>query len=395
MLSKRVEALSYSAIRKLMPLAQQVKKAGKEVIHLNIGVPDSPTPEAFYQAIGAFAPKRLAYAPAVGLEDLRLAMSQYFGRAYGMDFGPDEIVVTAGASEALMMALYALTDPGDEVLTTNPFYSNYQSFIHQLDLQLKTFDTDLENAFALPDRSVIEAAIGDWTRVLLVCNPSNPTGKVLSREEVELLLEIAEDKDLVIVADEIYRDFVYDGGDFVSFADYPDYADRVVVLDSVSKRFSACGARLGGIMVKNKALLAQLQKLATARLAISTVDQVGGVDLYQDHDEYLAEVLQEYQVRRDLAYEALVRIEGVKTSKPAGAFYFMVELPVEDSEDFAKWLLTDFEDGGQTIMLAPAGGFYTDGVGGGKQVRLSFAVSQEDLLRGLDLLRLALAQYNE
>lgn len=391
--SDRVNAMQYSAIRKLTPYAKEAKDRGIKVHHLNIGAPDIETPEVFFESVGAFKQKTLSYAPSIGLEDLRQAMSDYY-KDLGLSYSQDEIVITVGASEALLFSLIALCDPGDEIITADPYYSNYKTYMDQAMVGLNTFPTEQKNAFAFPSKEEILGKITDKTRAILICNPANPTGAVVSKEEVEMVSEIAKEKDLFVIADEIYQDFIYTDEDFYSFAKVEDIADRVLVLDSISKRYSACGARIGAIMAKNEEVLESIRKLATGRLAAPTLEQVGAAALYRMKGTYLEDVRKEYRERRDLVYEMLSKIEGVGTYKSQGAFYTIASLPVDDTDKFAKWLLTDFNHEGETLMVAPAQGFYKEGTSGSKEVRIAFAVSQEEINRALELLEIAIKEYN-
>lgn len=389
-ISTRVQEMKYSAIRKLNPYAQEAKARGIKVYHLNIGAPDVHTPVEFFDAINNYKVKTLSYAPADGLESLRSAMSDYYGGA----FAKDEIVITAGASEALLFTLLTVCNPGDEIVTADPYYSNYKTYLMQADIGLNTFPTRKEDAFAYPSKEEILKSISDKTKAILVCNPANPTGAVLTEEAIQNVVDIALEKNLYIIADEIYRDFIYDGKEFISFAEYDEVADRVIVLDSISKRFSACGGRIGAIMAKNEEFIAAIRKLATGRLAVSTLEQVGTEALYRMENDYLAEVNKEYNERRDLTYELLSQIEGVVAYKSEGAFYTIAGLPVEDADDFAQWLLTDFSHDNETLMIAPASGFYNEEGRGKNEARIAFAVSQDDIRRAMELLEMALKEYN-
>lgn len=390
-ISNRINEMQYSAIRKLNPFAQKAKESGKKVYHLNIGAPDVHTPVEFFDAIKNFNQETLSYAPSLGLDELRVAMSDY----YDNKFSKDEIIITAGASEALLFTLLTCCNPGDEIVTADPYYSNYNSYLKQADVSLSTFPTKREEAFSFPSKEVIEKSISSKTKALLICNPANPTGAVLSKDEIETIIQIAEEKDLYIIADEIYRDFIYDGQEYISFADYEDASHRVIILDSISKRFSACGARIGAIMSKNKDFMSAIAKVATARLAVSTLEQVGTAALYKMNNSYLKEVNDEYRERRDLVYNMLSEIEGVDTYKSEGAFYTIVGLPVEDADEFAKWLLTDFNYENETVMIAPASGFYNEEGMGKNEARIAFAISQEDIKRAINLLEIALKEYNK
>lgn len=389
--SERARELTYSAIRKLVPYANEAKKKGKKIIHLNIGVPDTQTPQEFFKAVEEVDLDRLVYAPSPGLEGLRKAISNFHAKN-GIHFTPEEIVVTSGASEGLFFALYLVADYGESVLTTDPYYSNYNSYFHQAGVKLRTFETKIEDGFALPDYKVMEAAVGEDTKAILLCNPGNPTGAVYSKEDLEKVAKLAVEKDIYIIADEIYSDFIYDG-EFISISTLPGIEDRLIVLDSISKRYSACGARIGALMSKNKDIMEEAVKLCTARLAAPTLEQYGAIALYEMEGDYLERVNQEYKERRDYLYQLLKEIPGVESYKSQGAFYTMVSLPVKDAEAFSKWLLTDFEDQGESLMLAPAPGFYMNTERGRTQVRIAFAVDKEEIKRGMELLEKALEVY--
>lgn len=393
-ISDRVNKMQYSAIRKLVPFADIAKKNGKKIYHLNIGVPDVETPAEFLEAIKKVDMKTIVYAPAKGLDELRSAISEYYS-ALGLDFGVDEIAVTIGASEALLFSLLMTTDIGDNIITTDPYYSNYDSYVIEAGLSISTFPTDIENGFALPEYSIMEKAVRENTKAILLCNPGNPTGAVYSKEELERIAKLAEEYDLFIIADEIYREFIYDGRKFNSFYDIERIRNRTIILDSISKRFSACGARVGAIMSKNSEIMAAAFKLCTARLAAPYIEQIGTVALYKMQNNYLKDVNEEYNRRRDLIYSELQKIEGVKTYKSEGAFYTIAELPIEDTDDFAQWLLTDFEDNGETVMVAPASGFYRETQRGKSQVRLAFAVSEDKIKRAIELLKLGMEKYKD
>lgn len=394
-MSKRVKEVPYSAIRKLTPLANEAKEKGKKVYHLNIGAPDTKTPEEFFDALRQLQMHTLEYAPSVGLEALREKTSQYYAKS-GLHFDPDkEIVITNGASEALLFSIIAITDVGDAILTTNPYYSNYYTVFKQCGISIQTFNTTVENGYSLPSYEEILSNVTDKTRAILLANPSNPTGAVYSEEEVRRIVKVAKEKNLFIIADEVYREFVFDGEEFFSFAQIEDIDDRLILLDSISKRFGACGARIGSIACKNEELMSAFIKLATSRLAVSTVDQIGASHLYDVSDSYFEEIKEIYQKRRDVLYEELNKIEGVKIYKPKGAFYLMPELPVEDTDDFAKWLLTDFDLDGKTIMIAPGYGFYHNSNVGKKQVRIAYVMGEEDLRDAINILKKALEEYKK
>lgn len=392
--SDRVYDMEYSAIRKLSPFAKEAKARGIEVHHLNIGAPDVETPREFFKAIASYEEKTLAYADSAGLLDLRQAMSDYY-KKLGIDFRPNEIVITVGASEALLFCLMAMCNPGDEILTADPYYSNYKTYMDQTGVKINTYPTSHQDAFALPSKEEIVAHLTDKTKAILVCNPANPTGSVCTEKEIRMLIEVAVEHDVFIIADEIYQDFIFDGRKFLSFAEFEEAQDRVVVLDSISKRYSACGARVGAIMSKNQEFVKMILKLATGRLAAPTLEQVGTAALYRMENDYLERVKKEYQERRDLVYNMLSKIPGVKTYKSQGAFYTIAGLPVEDADHFAKWLLTDFSVDNETVVIAPASGFYNEEGRGKNEARIAFAISQEDIKRSLEILEIALDEYNK
>lgn len=393
--SNRVNKLELSAVRRLQPIAEKVEREGKkEILHMNVGVPDTDIPKEFYTEIRKFDENRIPYAPEIGFRNLRQAISEHY-KKYGLDYSEDDIFITSGASEGIHISFLTTTDVADHILTTNPYYTNYDTMAAMTEVNLDVFDCFIENDYALPSKEEIVSKITDKTKALLICNPSNPTGKVLSKEEVDLLSEIAIEKDLYIIADEIYRDFIYDGKNFVSFADNKEIQDRLILLESISKRFSACGARIGAMLVKNEELKEKIYKVCSARISVPTIDQYGAAALYKTDESYIEDVREEYQKRRDLIYGLISDIPNVKLNYPQGAFYMIVELPVDDSEKFAAWLLTDFEDNGQTIILTPAAGFYKDKLRGKKEIRFVFALSQEKIIRGVEILRKGLEEYNK
>ncbi len=392
--SKRMEAMPYSAVRKLTPYAQAAKSQGKKVYHLNIGAPDVLTPKAYFDAIKDVDLEVLTYAPSPGIPKLREATSAYYARR-GMSFSPEEIVITNGGSEAMLFALLACCDPGDEIITCEPFYTNYGSLPYMTEVTIRTFPTSVEEDFHLPDEEIIRSLITPKTKAIMLSNPGNPTGAVYTKEELAMVGRIAEEHDLLIISDEVYREFIFDGLSFVSFAQMAGLEERVIILDSISKRFSACGARIGCIATKNRDLLAAFTKLATFRLAAPTLEQVGATELYGLDEVYFDDVRAEYNRRRDCIYDALMAIPGVKASKSRGAFYTMAELPVEDAEDFCRWMLEEFDVEGETVMMAPAAGFYEHQEKGKSQVRLAFILNCDDIRRAIYILGEGLAAYNK
>lgn len=393
-LSNRISALPFSAIRKLTPYAEAAKKAGKKIYHLNIGAPDVQTPKIFFDAIKEADLDVLTYAPSKGLPELIEATSNYY-KDWGINYEPEDIVITTGGSESLLFAILAITDEGDEILTCEPFYANYSSFSYETGTKINTFSTSVQDGFHMPAKEEIEKAITPKTKAILLSNPSNPTGAVYREDELRMLADLAKKHDLYILSDEVYREFTFDGAEFKSFATFEDISDRVIVLDSISKRFSACGARIGTIASKNKEIMQACVKLVTGRLAAPTLEQIGAAALYGVDSSYYKEVQKEYERRRDCIYEELNKIEGVTTYKPGGAFYIMPEIPVDDAEKFAIWMLEEFEVDGETVMMAPAGGFYQNTEKGKSQIRLAFVLNCDDLRRACHILKLGIEAYNK
>ncbi len=391
-LSKRIMGMQESPIRKLVPFAENAKKQGKKVYHLNIGQPDIETPENFMEAVRKFDEKVLKYTFSQGIPELIDAISTYY-KKYDMRFDKDEILITNGGSEALLFALIALCDDGDEIIVPEPFYTNYNGFSTAVGVNVVSITTHASKGFHLPSKEVIQKAITPRTKAILLSNPGNPTGVVYTKEEVKLIAEIAKESNLFIIADEVYREFVYDNLEYTSFGNISGIEDRVVIVDSVSKRFSACGARIGAVISKNKDLMKQILKLCQGRLCCPTLDQVGAVELYNVTDEYFNTVLQEYEKRRNIVHKALAAIPGVICEKPTGAFYVIVKLPVVDAEEFVIWLLNDFDLNGETVMLAPAEGFYgTPGLGK-DEARIAYILNEDDLRKSMEILKVALEKY--
>lgn len=393
-LSNRISALPFSAIRKLTPYAEAAKKAGKKIYHLNIGAPDVQTPEIFFNAIKEANLDVLTYAPSKGLPELIEATSKYY-KDWGINYDPEDIVITNGGSESLLFAILAIADEGDEILTCEPFYANYSSFSYETGIKMNTFSTSVQDGFHMPAKEEIAKAITPKTRAILLSNPSNPTGAVYREDELRMLADLAKEHDLYILSDEVYREFTFDGAEFKSFATFEDISERVIVLDSISKRFSACGARIGTIASKNKEFMQACVKLVTGRLAAPTLEQIGATALYGIDPSYYKEVQAEYERRRDCIYEELNKIEGVTTYKPGGAFYIMPEIPVDDAEKFAIWMLEEFDVDGETVMMAPAGGFYQNTEKGKSQIRLAFVLNCDDLRRACHILKLGIEAYNK
>lgn len=391
-LSKRVKGMQQSPIRKLVPIAENAKKNGKKVYHLNIGQPDIETPSEFFNAVKNFDEKVLKYSFSQGIPELIDALIEYYKR-YDMNFENDEILITNGGSEALLFSLIAVADHGDEVLIPEPFYTNYNGFSSAVGVNVVPMTTKATEGFHLPEKKSIEKLISPKTKAILLSNPGNPTGVVYTPDEIQMIADIAKEYNLFVIADEVYREFVYDNLEYTSFGNIDEISDRVIIVDSISKRYSACGARIGSIASKNKELIKQILKLCQGRLCVPTLEQIGAVELYSVPQDYFNTVHDEYQKRRDIVYSALKEIPGVICEKPTGAFYVIAKLPVVDAEEFVIWLLKEFDIDNETVMLAPAEGFYaTDGLGK-DEVRLAYILNEDDLRKAMNILKVAIEKY--
>lgn len=390
--SKRLSSMQESPIRKLAPFATAAKAEGVKVYHLNIGQPDIITPIGFFDAVKNFDKKVLEYAGSQGIPELIEAIRKYY-TTYDMNFANEDIIITNGGSEALLFSFMAACDPGDNILIPEPFYTNYNGFAQCLNVNVKSVTTVAENSFHLPSKDEILAKIDDKTSAILVVNPGNPTGCVYTKEEVRMIADIAKEKDLWIIADEVYREFVYEGLQYTSFGNMKDVEDRVIIIDSVSKRYSACGARIGSIACKNKKFMAEVMKVCQGRLCVATIEQLGAAALYDTPASYFKEVNDEYRKRRDVLYEELMKADGVICEKPMGAFYIVAKLPVENAEDFVAWTLKEFRRDNETVMCTPAEGFYSTPGLGKNEVRLAYVLKEEDLRRAGQLLKEALEEY--
>lgn len=390
--SKRVGSMQASPVRKLVPYATEAKKKGIKVYHLNIGQPDIKTPEGFMKAIREFDESVLAYADSVGSDDLLDAMIKYY-KSYDMEFGHDELLITNGGSEALLFAMLTLCNPGENILVPEPFYTNYNGFATCVDVEINPVTTLAENCFHLPAKEEILAKVNDKTRAILLSNPGNPTGAIYTVEEMQMLAEIAIEKDLWIISDEVYREFVYDGLKYTSFGNLENVQDRVIIVDSVSKRYSACGARIGSLACKNKEFIAEVLKLCQGRLCVPTLEMVGSAELYKTPKSYLEEVNKEYCHRRDVLYDAIMEIPGVVCEKPTGAFYMQVKLPVENAEDFVIFMLNEFSHNGATTMATPAENFYATPGLGRDEVRLAYILNADDLKAAAECMKFGLEAY--
>lgn len=390
--SNRVGSMQASPVRKLVPYATAAKKDGVKVYHLNIGQPDIKTPEGFMKAVKNFDDKVLEYADSVGSEELVNAMIEYY-KEYGINYESGELLITNGGSEALLFAMLALCNPGENILVPEPFYTNYNGFATCVDVKIKPITTTAENGFHLPSKEKVLASMDENTRAILLSNPGNPTGAIYTLEEMQMLAEVAIEKDLWIISDEVYREFVYDGLKYTSFGNLENVADRVIIVDSVSKRYSACGARIGSLASKNKEFIAQVLKLCQGRLCVPTLEMAGAAELYRTPKSYFEEVNAEYCKRRDTLYEEIMKIPGVVCEKPTGAFYMVVKLPVENAEDFVIFMLNKFRHNGTTTMATPAENFYATPGLGRDEVRLAYILNTEDLKNAAECLRLGLEAY--
>ncbi|MFH1422749.1 MAG: pyridoxal phosphate-dependent aminotransferase [Planctomycetota bacterium] len=391
-ISKRAELVPPSPIRKFVPFADAAKAAGKKVYHLNIGQPDVKTPLPIWNAIRLFNEEVLEYGHSKGLPSLREAVVKYYS-GYGHKLTSEDVAVTTGGSEAILFAYTAVADPGDEIIVFEPFYANYNGFARMLGINLVPVTLKSENGFALPSSETILAKITPRTRAFQICSPNNPTGKILTLPEMETLVAIAKEKGLFIISDEVYREFAYDDSP-VSILSFSGFDENAIVVDSISKRFSACGARVGMLISKNAEVMNSVLKFGQARLCPPTIDQVGAVAAYEMGSSYFKPVREEYRRRRDVCVSALCKIDGVVCPNPGGAFYIMAKLPVDDSERFTKFLLTDFSMNGETVMVAPGSGFYfTEGCGT-NEVRIAYVLEVEKLARAMTILKSAIATYN-
>lgn len=398
-ISARGTVIPASPIRKLTPFADAAKARGMKVYHLNIGQPDLPTPRKALDALKAIDRTTLEYSPSQGIKSLREKLSSYYGK-FGIDAKPDDIIVTAGGSEALLLTFMACLNPGDEIIMTEPGYANYLSFAVTAGVTVKTVTSRIENGFALPSVEDFEAAITDKTKAILICNPNNPTGYLYSSEELFRLRDIVKQHDLFLFSDEVYREFRYTDAPYLSALNLEGIEDNVIVIDSVSKRYSECGIRIGMIVSHNKEVMGAILKFCQARLSPPLLGQIVAEASIEGTEEYSKECFDEYLGRRNFFIEGLNKIPGVYSPMPNGAFYTIASLPVEDAEDFCKWCLTDFcyhddETGctGETVMMAPAQGFYSTPGLGKNQVRMAYVLEINSLKRALMVLEKALEAY--
>lgn len=391
-ISDRAESMPFSPIRKLAPYADAAKRNGVKVYHLNIGQPDIKTPQCALDALKNIDRTILEYSPSDGYLSLRTEMVKYYAE-YGIYLYPDEIIITAGGSEAVLFAFLACLDPGDEIIVTDPFYANYMAFAISVGAVIKSVKTHIENGFRLPSVEEFEAKITDRTRAILICNPNNPTGYLYTRKEMQRLRDIVKKHNLFLFSDEVYREFIYTGMPYISAFHLEGIEENVVLFDSVSKRYSECGTRIGCLCTKNKAVHEAVMKFCQARLSPPLLGQIVAEASIGVPKEYLSAVYEEYLDRRNFLIDGLNKIPGVYSPIPMGAFYTMARLPVDDAEKFCIWCLNEFRYEGETVMMAPASGFYTEAGEGRQEVRIAYVLCKEDLARALVVLRKALEKY--
>ena len=390
--SNRANKMPASPIRKLVPYAEQAKKAGRKVYHLNIGQPDIETPEVMLNAIKNFAPKVVEYSHSAGIESYRRKLAEYY-KTHRINVDYADIMITTGGSEAIQIAMNTCLNEGDEVIIPEPFYANYNGFAVQSGVVVKPVRSFIESGFALPSITKFEKMITRKTKAIMLCNPGNPTGYLYAKEELEALRDLVQKHDLFLFADEVYREFCYDGAEYVSVMHLKGIDQNVVLLDSVSKRYSACGARIGALVTKNKEVMASALKFAQARLSPPTFGQVASEAAIDTPQSYFDNVKKEYVARRDFVVDALNKIEGVFCPKPQGAFYCIARLPINDADEFCQWLLEKFEYKGQTVMLAPATGFYFTEEAGKDEVRIAYVLNLSDLKNAMMCIEEALKVY--
>lgn len=393
-ISHRVESMQASPIRKFVPFADAAKADGVKVYHLNIGQPDIETPKVMIDEYHNFSDKVLSYGPSQGLASYRKALVKYYASC-NINVTEDEIIVTVAGSEAITFAMMATCNPGDEILVPEPFYTNYNGFASIAGVKLVPIMTYAETGFALPDRKEMEKLITPKTKAMMICNPGNPTGKVYTRETVQMIADMAKAHNLYVISDEVYREFVYDGLSATSIMEIDGMDEHAIIVDSVSKRYSACGARIGCIVSRNKPLMDGVLKLAQARLCPPTVDQKAAEAATSLGEDYMNGIKEEYSKRRDIIFEELQKIDGIICVKPEGAFYIVAKLPIENAEHFAQWMLEEYRSNKETVMVAPATGFYATPNVGLNEVRLAYILKEEDLRKAMAILKSGLEAYKK
>lgn len=391
-ISSRVEEMQTSPIRKLIPYSLEAKKKGIKIHHLNIGQPDTVVPDEFFNVISGYNSRQLGYESSNGNKDLIRANVEYYNRK-NILFTEDEIFITNGGSEALNFSFFATCNEGDNILIFEPYYANYNNLGKLMNIEFNAITTNIENGFHLPSKEEIVKKINFKTKAILISNPSNPTGCIYTKDELNMLADIAIEYDLWIISDEVYNEFIYNNIKYTSFGNIEKVKDRVILIDSISKKYSACGARIGSIASKNKHLNKQILKLCQSRLSVATLEQIGAAELYKSCDEYINNVNLEYKKRRNILLHKLSEIEGIQYNIPEGAFYVIVKLPIEDAEKFCIWLLQKFNYNNESIMLCPAKDFYMSEGLGKDEVRITYVQEQEVLEKSIDILKIALSIY--
>ena len=393
-ISKKGANLPTSPIRKLAKQANMAKARGIEVFHLNIGQPDLASPKSALEAIRNFSDDVVAYGPSEGAVSFRNKLVSYY-QEHDIENDAEDILVTTGASEAIIMALDCITNEGDELIIPEPFYANYETFAAACGVKVVGIPSSFESQFSLPNIETIEAAITSKTRALFICNPNNPSGYVYSKEELECLGQLAIKHDIFFIVDEVYREFVYDGHEHISVMQLENLSAHAILIDSMSKRYSMCGARIGCLITKNKEVTNAALKFAQSRLCPPTIALHACEAALDESQQYLDHAVEEYEKRRTTAIAHLNKIEGVSVSLPKGAFYCLVKLPVTDSDHFAKWMLESFQDKGETLMVAPANGFFSGDLAGKDMIRIAFVLNSEKLIRAITVLKLGLDAYQK
>lgn len=391
-ISKKGQSMPSSPIRKLVPYAEQAYKEGKTVYHLNIGQPDIKTPEIALDAVRVHSLDILAYTRSEGSEDYRKKIAQYYAKN-NIHVDHSDIIVTTGGSEALMFAFGSIMDPDDEIIIPEPFYANYNGFSTASDINVVPVISKIDDNFALPAIAEFEKLITDKTKAILICNPGNPTGYLYSKAEIKQLADLVKKHDLFLIADEVYREFVYDGNEFYSIMEEEGLENHAIIIDSVSKRYSMCGARIGYLVSKNKEVISTALKFAQARLSPPTLAQIASEAALDTPQSYFDDVIEEYSKRRNTLINELKKIEGLKVAEPKGAFYCIVELPVKSADHFAQWLLESYDYNKETVMVAPAAGFYSTPNVGLNQIRIAYVLNEDSLKRAVFILKEALKVY--
>lgn len=391
-ISKKAQACEQSPMRKFHPYSVAAQQQGKRIYQLNIGQPDIETPKVFFEAIQQVGDPVLRYAPSPGRPELIKAMQSYY-KKLGVTYAPDEILITEGGSEALQILMLCILDEESEVIVPEPFYPNYSTFIKAAGGRIRPLPTSAENGYRYADQSRLEALVNERTRAILFTNPGNPTGAVLERSELQILADAARKYDLYLIGDEVYREFVYGSEQPLTAGMFEEAAENVVIVDSVSKRFSACGARVGALITKNRQLREQALKFCQGRLSVPTLDQIASAALYDLDDTYFDSIREKYRARRDTTYRKLMEIPGVICEKPQGAFYIMAKLPIDDTQKFQRWLLSEFDDSGETVMFAPGEGFYSTPGQGKNEIRIAYVLEEKLLERAVDVLAAGIRKY--